>query len=62
MMTEKLKEKLEEYCRKTLAGDGHDNSQRQEWAFGAMDFACSAGLISNEEYKELLEQFDLVHW
>ena len=57
-----MKGKLEEYCRKILAYDGVSELKRQEWAFGAMDFACSAGLISNEEYKELLEQFDIVHW
>lgn len=61
-MKKKMKESLKEYCRKILADDRVSELKRQEWAFGAMDFACSAGLISNEEYKELLEQFDIVHW
>ncbi len=53
-----VKEKLGEYCRKTIS-DSRYGKQRFDWAFGAIIFASSAGLISSEEYRALLEEFQL---
>lgn len=53
-----MKEKLEEYCRKTISNSRY-GKQKLDWVFGAIDFACSTGLISSEEYRALLEEFHL---
>ena len=61
-MKEKLKEKLEEYCRETLADNSFDKVRREDWAFGALTFSCYIGLIDKEELKDLTGRFDLAHW
>lgn len=55
-----MKEKLEAYCRKTISDSRYNDNAKREWVFGAIDFACSAGLISAEEYRELLEELCLL--
>lgn len=59
MKKESMKEKLEEYCRETISDSRYGNAKR-DWAFGAIDFACNAGLISSREYEALLEEFQLL--
>ena len=59
MKKESMKEKLEKYCGKTISNSEY-GSQKYEWVFGAVDFACNAGLISAEEYRALLKEFQLL--
>ena len=59
MQKESMKEKLEEYCKETISNSEYGR-QKYEWVFGAVDFACNAGLISSREYEALLEEFQLL--
>lgn len=52
-------EKLREHCQGILKR--HEGSDKgREWAFGAISFAFYADLITREEFKTLLEEFELV--
>lgn len=52
-------EKLREHCQGILKRhEGSDGGR--DWAFGAVCFAYSADLIAREEFKALLEEFELV--
>lgn len=55
-MPKNIVEKLREYCQEL---EDFPECQK-DWGFGASDFACSADLITPEEYKELLEEFGLI--
>ena len=55
MQKESMKEKLEKYGRETISNSEYGR-QKYEWVFGAVDFACNAGLISAEEYRALLKE------
>lgn len=55
-----MKKKLEEYCGKTIADSRYSDDLKRNWMFGAIDFACNAGLISSREYEALLEEFQLL--
>lgn len=57
MQKESMMEKLEEYCKETIADSRYSDNSKCNWAFGAIDFACNAGLISSEEYRALLKEF-----
>ena len=57
MKKESMKEKLEEYCKEAIADSRYSDNSKCNWAFGAIDFACNAGLISSEEYRALLKEF-----
>ena len=57
MQKESMREKLEEYCEETIADSRYSDNSKCNWAFGAVDFACNAGLISAEEYRALLKEF-----
>lgn len=59
MQKESMKEKLEKYGRETISNSEYGR-QKYEWVFGAVDFACNAGLISSREYEALLEEFQLL--
>lgn len=51
-------EKLREHCQGTLKR--HEGCEKgRDWAFGAVCFAYSADLITSEEFKALLEEFEL---
>ena len=56
MKKESMKEKLEEYCKEAIADSRYSDNSKCNWAFGANDFACNAGLISAEEYRALLKE------
>ena len=60
MKKESMKEKLEEYCKEAIADSRYSDNSKCNWAFGAIDFACNAGLISSREYEALLEEFQLL--
>ena len=55
-----MKDKLEDYCKETSADSRYSDNSKCNWAFGAIDFACNAGLISSREYEALLEEFQLL--
>ena len=59
MQKESMKEKLEKYGRETISNSEYGR-QKYEWVFGAVDFACNAGLISSREYEALLQEFQLL--
>lgn len=59
MQKESMREKLEEYCKETIADSSYSDDSRRNWTFGAIDFACNAGLISAEEYRALLKELCL---
>ena len=52
-------QKLEAYCEDVLSCKYCEEKQARNWAFGAIDFACNAGLITVEEFDELLEKYAL---
>ncbi|HIX25743.1 MAG TPA: hypothetical protein IAA09_12470 [Candidatus Lachnoclostridium avicola] len=55
----KTVEKLREHCQGVVKR--HEGSDKgREWAFGAISFAFYADLITREEFKALLEEFELV--
>ncbi len=55
----KTVEKLREHCQGVVKR--HEGSDKgREWAFGAISFAFYADLITREEFKTLLEEFELV--
>lgn len=60
MEKELVKEKLKEYCVKVISNGKFSDKSKSNWAFGAIDFACNAGLISSREYEALLEEFQLL--
>ena len=59
MQKESMKEKLEEYCRETISNSEYGGLE-YDWAYGAIDFARSADLISGKERGELMEEFRLL--
>mgnify|MGYP000076248044 FL=1 len=55
----KTVEKLREHCQGVVKR--HEGSDKgREWAFGAISFAFYVDLITREEFKALLEEFELV--
>lgn len=56
-MSKKAAERLREYCRKTIEDSGHFGL---DWAYGGACYAFYADLITREEFKALLEEFELV--
>ena len=55
---EKMTEKLREHCQGILKRlEGCEKGK--DWAFGAIEFAFFADLITREEFKALLEEFEL---
>lgn len=56
-MSKKAVEKLRQYCRKTIEDS---KNHGLDWAFGGADYALHAGLITPEEFKAILEEFELV--
>lgn len=56
-MSKKAAEGLREYCRKTIEDS---KNHGLDWAYGGADYARHAGLITREEFKALLEEFELV--
>ncbi len=50
-------EKLREHCRNNVE---NCKNHGQDWAFGAVCFAYSADLITSEEFKAIMEEFELV--
>ena len=50
-------EELENYRRDVVE---FSKERGKDWAFGAIDFACVAGLIDSKEYKELTGKFHLL--
>lgn len=56
-MSKKAAERLRGYCRKTIE-DGKNYSL--DWAYGGACYAFYADLITREEFKALLEEFELV--
>lgn len=50
-------EKLQKYCRNTVE---NCKNHGQDWAFGAVCFAYSADLITSEEFKAIMQEFELV--
>ena len=55
----KTVEKLREHCQGVIKR--HEESDKgKDWAFGAIEFAFYADLITREEFKALLEEFELV--
>ena len=50
-------QKLEAYCEDVLSCKYCEEKQARNWAFGAIDFACNAGLITVEEFDELLKKY-----
>lgn len=59
MQKESMKEKLEEYCRETISNSEY-GGQEKDWAYGAIDFARIADLISGKERGELMKEFWLL--
>lgn len=56
-MSKKVAEKLREYCRKTIEDS---KNYGLDWAYGGVCYAFYADLITREEFKTLLEEFELV--
>ena len=56
MKKKSMKEMLGKYCGKTIADSRYSDNLKRNWTFGAIDFACNAGLISAEEYRALLKE------
>lgn len=55
----KTVEKLREHCQGILKR--HEGCEKgRDWAFGAIEFAFYADLITREEFKALLEEFELI--
>ena len=52
-------EQLEDYVSSTLKSKRVTKKTASDWAFGAIDFALSAGLIDREEEDHLLQKYDL---
>ena len=50
-------EKLREYCRKAIEDS---KNYGRDWAYGGVSFAFYADLITSEEYKSILHEFELV--
>ena len=52
-------EKLREHCQGILKR--HEGCEKgKDWTFGAIEFAFYADLITSEEFKVLLEEFELI--
>lgn len=52
---------LRKYVKYVLSPEKpYHGSTARGWAFGAIDFACSAGLIDGDTYKGLLEEYGLI--
>ena len=60
MKKKSMKEMLGKYCGKTIADSRYSDNLKRNWTFGAIDFACNAGLISSREYEALLEELHLM--
>ena len=56
-MSKKAAERLREYCRKTIEDS---KNHGLNWAYGGVCYAFYADLITREEFKTLLEEFELV--
>lgn len=56
-MSKKAAERLREYCRKTIEDS---KNHGLDWAYGGACYAFYADLITSEEYKAIMEEFELV--
>lgn len=56
-MSKKAAEGLREYCRKTIEDS---KNHGLDWAYGGVCYAFYADLITSEEYKAILYEFELV--
>ena len=56
-MSKKAAEGLREYCRKTIEDS---KNHGLDWAYGGACYAFYADLITSEEYKAILYEFELV--
>ena len=56
-MSKKAAERLREYCRKTIEDS---KNLGRDWAYGGVRYAFYADLITSEEFKAILEEFELV--
>lgn len=60
MNQKKVKEELRQYMyevKEEAEIAGYTDTWKK-WVFGAMDFCKNADLISDDAYKELLEEYD----
>lgn len=60
MNKEKVKEKLRKYMyelKEEAETEGYTDSWK-EWVFGAIDFYKNAELISEDEWMEILKEYD----
>lgn len=56
-MSKKAVERLREYCRKTIEDS---KNHGLDWAYGGVCYAFYTDLITREEFKAILYEFELV--
>lgn len=60
MDKEKVKGKLRQYMyevKEEAEIEGYTDTWK-EWVFGAIDFCKNAGLIDDDDWKQILEEYD----
>lgn len=56
-MQQNLKDALQAYLE-TLRTHFADSERAPDWGFGALDYAFGAGIITYDEFKDLIKKFD----
>lgn len=55
-----MKEKLLNYIESAMNYENAEEETKKGWIFGAVDFAACEGLITSEEYTDLLKKYHLI--